>query len=88
MLLMNFCQIVHYVTSFNTQHSTLKEQKTSERGLLVLLLACSPKGLRTPVDPFLAVALNKCVATYSFDECQDTSNHQFPRRGSMVFTDE
>jgi len=61
--------------------------KTREGDLSVRLVARSPKGFCPPVDPFLAVAFEKCVATYSFDECQDASNHQLPRRGSIVFAD-
>lgn len=76
---MNFCQTTALCN--NIQHSR------AEGELSVQLVARSPKGFRPPVDPFLAVALEKCVTTYSFDECQDAGDHQLPRCGSVVFAD-
>jgi hypothetical protein len=63
--MMGFCQTTAPCNSI--QHSRAYE--TREGDLSVQLAVRSPKGFRPPVDPFLAVALNKCVATYSFDEC-------------------
>ena len=80
---MHSCQTTALCNSI--QYSTAYE--TREGDFSVQLVARSPKGFCPPVDPFLAVALEKCVATYSFDECQDASNHQLPRCGSIVFAD-